>query len=77
MPEKVREDREYQNARNYSNPQNAKLTFENKFNQEFRHFIQEHTEEYSQFIDNKNFRGWLINTLFHLECDRDKTSEKN
>ncbi|WP_202223788.1 hypothetical protein, partial [Okeania sp. KiyG1] len=59
LPEKVREDREYQNARNYSDPQNAKLTFENKFNQELRRFIREHTEEYSQFIGNKNFQEWL------------------
>ncbi|MGD1804803.1 type I restriction endonuclease subunit R [Dapis sp. BLCC M126] len=72
LPEKVRKDGEYQNARNYSDPQNAKLTFENKFHQELRRFIREHIEEYRQFTDNKNFREWLINTLFNLDYGRDK-----
>ncbi|WP_293139993.1 hypothetical protein [Okeania sp. SIO3I5] len=74
LPEKVRKDGEYQNARNYSDPQNAKLTFENKFHQELRRFIREYIEEYRQFTDNKNFREWLINTLFNLEYNQNKTA---
>ena len=74
LPEKVRKDGEYQNARNYSDPQNAKLTFENKFHQELRRFIREHIEESRQITDNKNFREWLINTLFNLEYNQNKTA---
>ncbi len=74
MPEKVRQDGEYQNARNYSNPQNAQLTFENKFHQKLRRFIREHLEEYRQFTDNKNFREWLINASFNLDYNQDKTA---
>lgn len=74
LPEKVIKDGEYQNARNYSDPQNAKLTFENKFNQELRRFIREHLEEYRQFTDNKNFREWLINSLFNLDYNQNKTA---
>ncbi|OZH53576.1 hypothetical protein AFK68_16685 [Hydrocoleum sp. CS-953] len=57
LPEKVREDGKYQNARNYSNPQNAQLTFENKFSQELRRYIREHLQEYRQFTDNKTFEN--------------------
>ncbi len=74
LPEKVRKDGEYQNARNYSDPQNTKLTFENKFSQELRRSIREYLEEYRQFTDNKNFREWLINTLFNLDCETNKTA---
>ncbi|MGK7923431.1 MAG: DEAD/DEAH box helicase family protein, partial [Trichodesmium sp.] len=74
LPEKVRKDGEYQNAINYSDPQNAKLTFENKFNQELRRYIRENLEEYRQFTDNKNFREWLINSLFNLEYNQNKTA---
>ncbi|OZH53577.1 hypothetical protein AFK68_16690 [Hydrocoleum sp. CS-953] len=74
LPEKVRKDGEYQNAINYSDPQNAKLTFENKFSQELRRYIREHLEEYRQFTDNKNFREWLINTLFNLDYNQNKTA---
>ncbi|MDE5074036.1 MAG: hypothetical protein O4806_20125, partial [Trichodesmium sp. St5_bin8] len=65
---------EYKNAINYSDPQNAKLTFENKFNQELRRSTREHVEEYRQFTGNKSFREWLINTLFNLEYEQDKNA---
>ncbi|MDE5098284.1 MAG: hypothetical protein O4861_08035, partial [Trichodesmium sp. St16_bin4-tuft] len=74
LPEKVRGNGEYKNAINYSDPQNAKLTFENKFNQELRRSTREHVEEYRQFTGNKSFREWLINTLFNLEYEQDKNA---
>lgn len=77
MPEKVRGNGEYKNAINYSDPQNAKLTFENKFNQELRRSTREHVEEYRQFTGNKSFREWLINTLFNLDYEPYQTASKN
>jgi type I restriction enzyme R subunit len=74
LPEKVRGNGEYKNAINYSDPQNAKLTFENKFNQELRRSTREHVEEYRQFTGNKSFREWLINTLFNLDYEQDKNA---
>ena len=74
LPEKVRGNGEYKNAINYSDPQNAKLTFENKFNQELRRSTREHIEEYRQFTGNKSFREWLINTLFNLDYEQDKNA---
>ncbi|MDJ0518557.1 MAG: hypothetical protein QNJ74_20640, partial [Trichodesmium sp. MO_231.B1] len=65
---------EYQNAINYSDPQNAQLTIENKLNQELQRFIREHLEEYCQFTDNKSFRECLINALFNLDYNQDKTA---
>ncbi len=74
LPEKVIVDGEYQNAKENSDRQNARVTFENKLNQNFPSFTRKHTEEYMQFIGNLEFQEWLINTLFNLDYNEDKVA---
>lgn len=69
----VSQDQEYQNAKKYSDRQNARITFEKKLVDKFQDFIFDHTEAYRQFTDNQEFKTWLTNTLFEINYDRDVT----
>lgn len=77
LPKKVIANLEYQNTKNYSDRQNAKLTFEKKLAENFRSFMREHTEEYRQFVENSDFQEWLINSLFNLDNEKKNLLENS
>jgi len=73
LPREVSQDEEYQNAKNSSDRQNARITFEKKLENAFQDFIFDHTEAYRQYTDNSEFKSWLDDTLFEMDYDRGVT----
>ena len=69
LPEAVNGDEEYQNAKQFSDRQNAKITHEKKVIDKFQEIIFDHTELYKKFTDDTDFKRWLCNTLFELDYD--------
>ena len=67
LPEAVSSDEEYQNAKNFSDRQNARITHEKKVIDKFQEIIFDHTELYKKFTDDPEFKRWLCNTLFELD----------
>lgn len=70
LPEEISKDEEYQNAKQYSDRQNAKITFEKKLVDKFQEFIFDHTEAYRKFTDDSDFKAWLSDTLFNMDYDK-------
>ena len=70
LPAEVSKDEEYQNAKKYSDRQNARITFEKKLVDKFQEFIFDHTEAYCKFTDDNEFKAWLANTLFDNDYDQ-------
>jgi type I restriction enzyme, R subunit len=70
LPAEVSKDEEYQNAKKYSDRQNARITFEKKLVDKFQEFIFDHTEAYRKFTDDPEFKTWLANTLFDNDYDQ-------
>ncbi|MEH2364309.1 type I restriction endonuclease subunit R [Nostoc sp.] len=73
LPAEVSKDEEYQNAKKYSDRQNARITFEKKLVDKFQEFIFDHTEVYRKFTDEPEFKTWLANTLFDNDYDQGAT----
>lgn len=69
LPEAVSGDEEYQNAKNFSDRQNAKITHEKKVIDKFQEIVFDQTELYKKFTDDPEFKRWLCNTLFELDYD--------
>ncbi|MBD2565242.1 MULTISPECIES: type I restriction endonuclease subunit R [Nostoc] len=70
LPAEVSKDEEYQNAKKYSDRQNARITFEKKLVDKFQEFIFDHTEAYRKFTEDPEFKVWLANTLFDNDYDQ-------
>lgn len=73
LPREVSQDEEYQNAKQSSDRQNARITYEKKLKNAFQDFVYDHTEAYRQYTDNPEFKNWLTNTLFEMDYDRGGT----
>jgi len=70
LPEEISKDEEYQNAKQYSDRQNAKITFDKKLVDKFQEFIFDHTEAYRKFTEDPDFKAWLSDTLFNMDYDK-------
>ncbi|WP_333341564.1 type I restriction endonuclease [Microcoleus sp. T3B2] len=70
LPAEISKDEEYQNAKQYSDRQNAKITFDKKLVDKFQGFIFDHTEAYRKFTDEPDFKAWLSDTLFKMDYDK-------
>lgn len=69
LPKEVSQDEEYLNAKQHSDRQNARITFEKKLTDKFQDHIFDQTEAYRQYTDNQEFKGWLVNRLFEMNYD--------
>ncbi len=70
LPSEVSRDEEYQNAKRYSDRQNARITHENKIVHKFQEIIFSHTDLYRKFTDDPEFHKWLCETLFRMDYDQ-------
>jgi type I restriction enzyme R subunit len=66
IPERVAQDKAYQNAQANSDKQNAKLEHDKALNRVVLEFLSDHTELFKQFSDNPNFKRWLTDTVFDV-----------
>ncbi len=72
LPNKISQDQEFQNARKYSDKQNAQITHERKIVQEFQKIMGDDTALYRKFADEPAFRQWLCATLFRMNYEQDQ-----
>jgi type I restriction enzyme R subunit len=66
IPERVAADTAYQNARKYSDKQNARIEHDKALARVVTALIKDDTELFKQFSDNESFRRWLQETVFAL-----------
>jgi type I restriction enzyme R subunit len=69
IPARVKADTAYQNARKYSDKQNARIEHDKALLRVMTAFLQDDTELFKQFSDNESFRRWLGDTVFLLTSD--------
>jgi type I restriction enzyme R subunit len=64
IPAKVAADKAYQNAKKYSDQQNARIEHDKALQRVMTDLLSDHTELFKQFSDNPSFRKWLTDTIF-------------
>jgi len=66
IPAKVAADTAYQNAKQYSDRQNARIEHDKALARVMTAVLKDDTELFKQFSDNESFRRWLTDTVFSL-----------
>jgi len=66
IPARVAADTAYQNARKYSDKQNARIEHDKALARVMTALLQDDTELFKQFSDNESFRRWLTDMVFTL-----------
>ncbi|MCD4654843.1 type I restriction endonuclease subunit R [bacterium] len=75
IPAKVNEDRAYQNARQNSDRQNARIEHDKALQRVIMSLMADHLELFKQFSDNPGFRKWLAETNFALTYEHKQGDE--
>ena len=66
IPAKVAADVAYQNAKQNSDKQNARIEHDKALARVMTAVLKDDTELFKQFSDNESFRKWLDDTIFTL-----------
>jgi len=66
IPQRVARDKAYQNAIQYSDPQNARLEHDKALGRVVLDLLADHTELFKQFSDNPSFKRWLADSVFDV-----------
>lgn len=66
IPARVAADSAYQNARKYSDKQNARVEHDKALLRVMTALLKDDTELFKQFSDNESFRRWLTDMVFAL-----------
>ncbi len=66
IPNRVAADKAYQNARQHSDKQNARIEHDKALARVMTAVLKDDTELFKQFMDNESFRRWLTDTVFGL-----------
>jgi type I restriction enzyme R subunit len=66
IPDRVAADTAYQNAKKYSDKQNARIEHDKALARVMTAVLKDDTELFKQFMDNESFRRWLTDTVFGL-----------
>lgn len=66
IPARVAADEAFQNARQHSDRQNARIEHDNALMRVMTALLKDDTELFKQFMDNPNFKRWLTDTIFDL-----------
>ncbi|MGH9428091.1 MAG: type I restriction endonuclease subunit R, partial [Terriglobia bacterium] len=66
IPAKVSADTAYQNARQHSDKQNARIEHDKALARVMTAVLKDDTELFKQFSDNPSFRKWLTETIFTM-----------
>jgi type I restriction enzyme R subunit len=70
IPARVAADTAYQNAKQNSDPQNARIEHDKALGRVMTAVLKDDTELFKQFSDNESFRRWLADTVFGITYDR-------
>ena len=66
IPNRVAADRAYQNAKQNSDKQNARIEHDKALRRVMTALLKDDTELFKQFSDNESFRRWLTDTIFAI-----------
>ncbi len=66
IPNRVAADTAYQNARQHSDTQNARIEHDKALARVMTALLKDDTELFKQFMDNDSFKRWLTDTVFGL-----------
>jgi type I restriction enzyme, R subunit len=66
IPARVSADTAYQNARQNSDRQNARIEHDKALARVMTAVLKDDTELFKQFMDNESFRRWMTDTVFGL-----------
>ena len=69
IPAKVAADPAYQNARQNSDRQNARIEHDSALRRVMTSLLADHAELFKQFSDNQGFQKWLTDTVFTMTYD--------
>jgi type I restriction enzyme R subunit len=70
IPPKVLADTKYQNARQNSDRQNARIEHDKALKRVITAMFKDDAQLFKQFQDNESFRRWLTDTMFGLTYDQ-------
>jgi len=70
IPERVAADTAYQNAKQNSDKQNARIEHDKALLRVMTAVLKDDTELFKQFMDDESFRRWMTDTVFGLTYDR-------
>ena len=70
IPNRVAADTAYQNAKQNSDRQNARIEHDKALSRVMTAVLKDDTELFKQFMDNESFRRWLTDTVFGLTYGR-------
>jgi type I restriction enzyme R subunit len=70
IPAKVAADRAYQNARQHSDKQNARIEHDKALRKVMTDLLSDHTQLFKEFQDNDSFKKWLSDTIFKVTYDQ-------
>ncbi len=66
IPPKVSADPAYQNARQHSDRQNARIEHDKALQRVITAMFKDDAQLFKQFQDNDSFRRWLTDTIFGM-----------
>jgi type I restriction enzyme, R subunit len=66
IPARVAADTAYQNAKQNSDEQNARIEHDKALGRVMTGMMRDDTELFKQFMDNESFRRWMTDTVFGL-----------
>ncbi len=66
IPAKVAADSAYQNARQHSDKQNARIEHDKALRKVMTDLLSDHTQLFKEFQDNDSFKRWLSDTIFNV-----------
>jgi type I restriction enzyme R subunit len=74
IPQRVAADKAYQNARQNSEKQNARIEHDKALVRVMTAVMKDDTELFKQFMDNESFRRWMTDTVFGLTYEESMAS---
>ncbi len=69
IPSRVAADTAYQNAKQNSDKQNARIEHDKALARVMTAVLKDDTELFKQFMDNDSFKRWLTDTVFRITYD--------
>lgn len=72
IPQWVAADQAYQNARQHSDKQNARIEHDKALSRVMTGILKDDAELFKQFMDNEGFRRWLTDTVFRLTYEHER-----
>jgi len=73
IPNRVSADTAYQNAKQNSDRQNARIEHDKALGRVMAAVLRDDTELFKQFMDNESFNRWLTDTVFRLTYEQTGT----